>query len=238
MCVGIVGLNSLSPNSFPVPPESGRRTPPTRSPSSDCVDQVHGLRVQENIIYESEGHTIMLQTGAETANIFSNNLVAVTREGGVLNTDLTPASFLLTNLNNVVRGNTACVSHGYGFWYDLKSDDFTDIFSVKVCPHGTVVRDFTDNTAHSNAMGGVAFFPMDKQQVIPLVRATAGHVTLPSMTLPASPTLKFDASLACVCSLISAIGRAAFRETSSTASQLTITTALASRFLSMSPTCI
>ena len=111
------------------------------------LDQVHGLRIQEVVIFETEGHTIFLQTGAEIANIFSNNLVAMTREGGLLNTELTPASFHLANLNNVVRGNAACGSHGYGYWYSPTADEFLDAFSVKVCPHSTIVRDFTDSTS-------------------------------------------------------------------------------------------
>ena len=61
------------------------------------LDNVHGLRIQENVVYHAVGHTMFLQTGAEIANVFSNNLVAETLEFGLLNTELTPASFHLSN---------------------------------------------------------------------------------------------------------------------------------------------
>jgi hypothetical protein len=37
-----------------------------------------------------------------------------------LNTDQTPASFWITNPNNILRRNHAAGSPYYGFWFDLK----------------------------------------------------------------------------------------------------------------------
>ena len=37
------------------------------------LNNVHGLRILENVVYDTMGHTIYLETGAEIANIISNN---------------------------------------------------------------------------------------------------------------------------------------------------------------------
>ena len=133
------------------------------------LNNVHGLRIIENVIFDSMGHIIFLETGAEIANVISNNLVALTRESiAMLNTELTPASFHFSNLNNINSGNAACGSHGYGFWYSPTNDGFMDVYSVTVCPHTTIVRSFQDNVAHSNAMGGMAIFSMHGLPIIPL----------------------------------------------------------------------
>jgi hypothetical protein len=38
----------------------------------------------------------------------------------LLNTDQTPASFWITNPDNIFRGNHAAGSDRYGFWFDTK----------------------------------------------------------------------------------------------------------------------
>ena len=113
-------------------------------------------------------HTVYLEAGAETSNVIANNLVALTREAFAgLNTELTPGGFVLTNFANTLLGNSACESHGYGFWYQPFPSK-VNMFNRDVCPHKTVVTTFLDNVAHGNAMGGMAIFSLTKEPIVPL----------------------------------------------------------------------
>ena len=133
------------------------------------LNNVHGLRILQNVFYDTIGHTVYLEAGAETSNVIANNLVALTREAFAgLNTELTPGAFVLTNFANTLMGNAACESHGYGFWYQPFKETL-NMFNRKICPHKTVVQVFRDNIAHSNNMGGMAIFSLTKEPIVPLV---------------------------------------------------------------------
>ena len=82
---------------------------------------VHYLTIENNVIYETMGHTIFVEDAIETKNLIKNNLVIKTKiSWSLLNTDQTPASFWITHPDNMFIGNHAAGSDKYGFWFDLE----------------------------------------------------------------------------------------------------------------------
>jgi hypothetical protein len=87
---------------------------------------VHGtnrLAIGGNVCHYHIGHGYFLEDGAETGNVFEGNLGLRTREPEdgerLLPSDDSPATFWITNPNNVFRNNAAAGSDGVGFWYAL-----------------------------------------------------------------------------------------------------------------------
>jgi hypothetical protein len=88
--------------------------------------------------------------------MISNNLVINSMASwSLLNTDQTPASFWMTNPNNMWVGNHAAGSDRYGFWLSLTDHPIGPSATNTVCPKGVPFGLFTDNVAHSNAMFGL-----------------------------------------------------------------------------------
>jgi hypothetical protein len=82
------------------------------------IHGVHYLRIQNNVAYNVMGHTYFIEDAIETKNIIEYNLGILTkRSSALLNTDITPATFWITNPDNIVRHNAAAGSDNYGFWY-------------------------------------------------------------------------------------------------------------------------
>lgn len=78
------------------------------------------MTIQNNFAYKNMGHAIFIEDAIETKNRIDHNLVMDTRESNsLLNTDQTPASFWITNPDNIFTNNHAAGSIRYGFWFDL-----------------------------------------------------------------------------------------------------------------------
>ena len=62
---------------------------------------IHGvsfLRLFKNVAYHTMGHTYFFEDAIETKNILEDNIAFLTRaSASLLNTDMTPASFWITN---------------------------------------------------------------------------------------------------------------------------------------------
>ena len=81
------------------------------------IHGVHFLRVQDNVAFETRGHTYFVEDGVETKNVITGNLGANTRELFVgLTSDATPSTYWLVNGDNYVERNIAAGSSHYGFW--------------------------------------------------------------------------------------------------------------------------
>lgn len=124
-----------------------------------CVT-IHGtnrLRVRDNVCFDHLGHGFFFEDGAERRNVLTGNLGLGTQEveNGLLPTDRRPATFWITNPDNVVRGNVAAGSEGFGFWYALPEHPTGLSHASNIWPRRTPLGVFANNTAHSNADTGL-----------------------------------------------------------------------------------
>ncbi|MGH7561779.1 MAG: G8 domain-containing protein [Gemmatimonadales bacterium] len=123
---------------------------------------VHGTDdalVSGNVCYDHIGHGLFLEDGAETGNVIEGNLGLLTRRPAsgeaLLPSDVTPATFWLTNPANVVRGNASAGSQGFGFWYALPIAPTGLSTGAPDRPRQTPLGEFSDNVAHSNSNTGL-----------------------------------------------------------------------------------
>lgn len=121
------------------------------------VHGTHGLVLRDNVCFDHAGHGFFLEDGIETRNVLAGNLGFGTRkvEGGLLPSDERPATFWITNPDNVVRGNVAAGSDGFGFWYALPRHPTGLSEDEEVWPRRTPLGEFDANVAHSNAQSGL-----------------------------------------------------------------------------------
>lgn len=65
------------------------------------IHGVRGLLVERNVAYQVMGHAFFIEDGIETGNTIQYNLgVFVVTSSSLLNVDVTPAAFWITNPNN------------------------------------------------------------------------------------------------------------------------------------------
>jgi len=120
---------------------------------------IHYLTIENNVAYETMGHTIFFEDGIETKNMIKNNLVIKTKRAwSLLNTDQTPASFWITNPDNQFIGNHAAGSDRYGFWFNMPITANGPSYDPNVCPQYEQLGEFTGNVAHSNGRYGLRIF--------------------------------------------------------------------------------
>ncbi|MHB1327028.1 MAG: G8 domain-containing protein [Gemmatimonadales bacterium] len=123
---------------------------------------IHGtqdLQVTRNVCYDNLGHAFFLEDGAETGNVLEDNLGLVTRRpevaDRVLPSDNDPATFWITNPDNVFRRNVAAGSRGFGFWFALPVSPTGLSSGHPAVPRQTALGEFSDNVAHSNRNTGL-----------------------------------------------------------------------------------
>jgi hypothetical protein len=73
----------------------------------------------------------------------------------MMQTDITPAAYWITNPQNIVRRNRAAGSLYYGFWFDIKPNPNGPSLALDICPQGLNLIEFKDNVAHSNGRFGM-----------------------------------------------------------------------------------
>ncbi|MCW2971885.1 MAG: hypothetical protein JWN72_158 [Thermoleophilia bacterium] len=129
------------------------------------IHGTNGVVLDGNVCYDHVGHGFFFEDGGEQGNTLTNNLGFGTRaaEQGkqVIPTDRNPATFWITNPDNVVRGNVAAGSDSTGFWIALPQHP-TGLFA-KLYPAETArtwnrripLGQFASNTAHSNGGDGL-----------------------------------------------------------------------------------
>jgi cell migration-inducing and hyaluronan-binding protein len=145
------------------------------------VHGTNNLKIQNNVTYDNVGHCFFLEDGIETGNQFLDNLGMKTKchptkpcvptnltyghtsQAGqkakdiLIPSDNTASTFWITNPDNIYRGNVAAGSEGIGFWIALPQNptgqfEGTEI-SKKTWPRRMALREFNNNTAHSNFDG-------------------------------------------------------------------------------------
>jgi len=121
------------------------------------VHGTHGVRVENNVAYNTFGHCYFLEDGGEKNTTLIRNLGLLTYPGITIPSDRRPATFWITSpLTNMI-GNVAAGSAGVGIWY---------IFGMKVTGPSadqgffqpgeafkTPILQMSGNTAHSSNRG-------------------------------------------------------------------------------------
>ncbi|KAG2491954.1 hypothetical protein HYH03_009686 [Edaphochlamys debaryana] len=124
---------------------------------------VHGTHrsiIQNVVAYRTMGHTFFFEDGNEWGNLVEGNIgIDVRPSDALLNTDITPAVFWITNPNNTVRNNVAAGSAAYGFWYRLLDHPEGPSFNTTICPKFQPILEFSNNTAHGNMFYGLRIHP-------------------------------------------------------------------------------
>jgi cell migration-inducing and hyaluronan-binding protein len=142
------------------------------------------VRVQNNVTFNTVGHCFFLEDAIETGNQFVHNLGILTKchpatpcvptdltlahqspagqsaKDVLIPSDNTASTFWITNPDNTYIGNVAAGSDAIGFWFALPQHptgafEGTEV-SKNTWPRRTKIREFRDNTAHSN-FDGVMF---------------------------------------------------------------------------------
>jgi len=134
---------------------------------------IHGTNrvvVQNNVLYNIQGHGIFTEDAVERHNIIDRNLVLHVRnppdgstlkryEAGGGNTG--SSGFWISNPDNVIINNMAGDCEKFGFWLSFPSQPFGSSNEVLhsdgrlMSPNKLQFGTFTNNTAHSNASTGI-----------------------------------------------------------------------------------
>uniref|UniRef100_A0A3B4U1D6 PKHD1 like 1, tandem duplicate 2 n=1 Tax=Seriola dumerili TaxID=41447 RepID=A0A3B4U1D6_SERDU len=129
------------------------------------IHNTHRLLVERNVIYDIMGGAFFIEDGIETENILQYNLaVFVKQSTSLLNDDVTPAAYWVTNPNNIIRHNAAAGGTHFGFWYRMHEHPDGPSYDPNICQKRVPLGEFHNNTVHSQGWFGLwifkDFFPM------------------------------------------------------------------------------
>lgn len=129
------------------------------------IHGTHNTLVEKTVIYDIMGGAFFLEDGIETGNTLQYNLaVFVIGSSSLLNDDVTPASFWVTNPNNTIQHNAAAGGTHFGYWYRMHQHPDGPSFTPNVCPQNVPLGVFRNNSAHSFGWFGLwifeSYFPM------------------------------------------------------------------------------
>jgi len=133
-----------------------------------------GLLLEDNVLFDHDGHGVFFEDGGERNNRLLRNLVVLTRRPRAFAQLLphdnshnqvqnqTPAAFWITNPQNEFIGNVAAHTVGTGYWFALHSRPtgasfgdpyFNDGSGQPIDPRKLPIIAFRDNTAHGCVSG-------------------------------------------------------------------------------------
>ncbi|XP_063113704.1 fibrocystin-L isoform X1 [Cavia porcellus] len=130
------------------------------------IHNTHHLLVERNIIYDIKGGAFFIEDGIEHGNILQYNLAVFVRQStSLLNDDVTPAAFWVTNPNNTIRHNAAAGGTHFGFWYRMNNHPDGPSYDRNICQKRVPLGEFFNNTVHSQGWFGLwifeEYFPME-----------------------------------------------------------------------------
>lgn len=142
------------------------------------IHNTHHLLVERNIIYDIKGGAFFIEDGIEHGNILQYNLaVFVQQSTSLLNDDVTPAAFWVTNPNNTIRHNAAAGGTHFGFWYRMNNHPDGPSYDRNICQKRVPLGEFFNNTVHSQGWFGIwifeEYFPMQTGSCISTVPVPA-----------------------------------------------------------------
>ncbi|CAK8674402.1 unnamed protein product [Clavelina lepadiformis] len=129
------------------------------------IHGTHNLLVDSNVVYDIMGGAIFIEDGIETGNLIQYNLAVFVRQStSLLNDDITPAAYWVTNPDNTVRHNHAAGGTHFGFWYRMHEHPDGPSYDPNVCQQKVELLEFRNNTVHSQGWFGLwifqSYFPM------------------------------------------------------------------------------
>ena len=124
---------------------------------------IHGtnyVTVERNFIYNILGGAYFLEDGIEIGNVFKYNLaIFVKTSSSLLNEDVTPAAFWVTNPNNTYMHNSVAGGTHFGWWYRILDRPDGPSFRPNYCPKKIPLGKFFNNTVHGVGRFGLWIFP-------------------------------------------------------------------------------
>ncbi|XP_069051252.1 PKHD1 like 1, tandem duplicate 1 [Lepisosteus oculatus] len=123
------------------------------------IHNTHNLLVEKNVIYDIMGGAFFIEDGIETGNVLQYNLAVFVRQStSLLNDDVTPAAFWVTNPNNTIRHNAAAGGTHFGFWYRMHDHPDGPSYDPNICQKKVPLGEFSNNTVHSQGWFGIWIF--------------------------------------------------------------------------------
>ncbi|XP_053349466.1 PKHD1 like 1, tandem duplicate 1 [Clarias gariepinus] len=123
------------------------------------IHNTHRLLVEHNVIYNIMGGAFFIEDGIETGNVLQYNLAVFVRQStSLLNDDVTPAGYWVTNPNNTIRHNAATGGTHFGFWYRMHDHPDGPSYDGNICQKMVRLGEFYNNTAHSQGWFGLWIF--------------------------------------------------------------------------------
>ncbi|XP_062842250.1 fibrocystin-L-like [Trichomycterus rosablanca] len=138
------------------------------------IHNTHQLLVERNVIYNIMGGAFFIEDGIETGNILQYNLAVFVRQStSLLNDDVTPAGYWVTNPNNTIRHNAAAGGTHFGYWYRMHDNPDGSSYDSNICQKLVPLGEFYNNTAHSQGWFGLWIF----QEYFPKQKGTCKSTT-------------------------------------------------------------
>ncbi|XP_078699976.1 fibrocystin-L-like [Branchiostoma floridae x Branchiostoma belcheri] len=123
---------------------------------------MHGtnnLLVERNVAFNIMGGAYFIEDGIETGNILQYNLALFVKAStSLLNDDITPAGYWVTNPNNTIQHNHAAGGTHFGFWYRMHKHPDGASYDPNICPQRVPLGVFQNNTVHSCGWFGLWVF--------------------------------------------------------------------------------
>ncbi len=122
---------------------------------------IHGTNqvlLYRNLGYGTQGHGFYLEDGIEQRNALIGNLglsVRNAQDGKPTASDRNASVFWVSNPNNILRDNIAAGSEHTGFWLGFPEHPIGLSSTNTIWPRRTPLREFNNNTSHSNAGRGL-----------------------------------------------------------------------------------